>query len=343
MTLSGKVVVLYNDLPGDAAKADLDVLFQVGAVADSLERMGFDVSKLVFSSDAVFTHTLLHLNPVFIFNLVETVVSLGRWSYLAPAWLEKLGIPYTGCPAEAVRLTTDKIRTKEMLKHAGLPTPAWVCAASAAGFMADGAYIMKPVYEDASVGLDNQSVRSFHSAAEILSRISALTRESNLDFFAEKFIEGREFSVSILGEDGKPNILTPLEVCFDGYEERNKVKILDYNAKWESASFEYQHAFSIPCCREEDSALLDSLRSIAEKCWTDFHLRGYARIDFRVDQEGNPWVIDINANPCLTPGESSFLKAAQKSGLDFQDVIRRICREAGNSRCLMSPEGRCGV
>jgi D-alanine-D-alanine ligase len=289
--------------------------------------MGLDVDCLAFSADALYT-ALREGSPDLVFSLVESVRAGDKSSYLAPALLETLGIRHTGCSATSILLTTDKVATKAMLRHLGIPTPEWVEAVDQRRFVPRDTYIVKALYEDASIGLDSESVRSFRDFGELKRLLEKMKAESGREFFAERFIDGREFGISILGENGKPRVLTPSELRFPGYDERNMAKVLDYDAKWEPTSFGYQNIFSVYRFAHEDSALLREMQAISEKCWSFFGLSGYARIDFRVDKEGRPWVLEINANPCITPGESGFLKSAEESGFDFGDVIDRIISEA---------------
>jgi D-alanine-D-alanine ligase len=227
--------------------------------------------------------------------------------------------------------------------HYGISTPAWVSASHTDGFVPGDTYIVKAIYEDASVGLCDESIKSFRNINEIKALLKSKKEESETEFFAEEYIEGREFSISILGEGGRPSILEPLEILFTGFDEINKAKIIDYNAKWKTTSFEYQNTRSVLSFHHEDHALLGEMRAISEKCWVHFNLRGYARVDFRVDKRGKPWVIEINANPCITPGESGFLKAAGKSGFDFNDVIRRLIMETQKQNCPLPYRERCNV
>ena len=102
--------------------------------------------------------------------------------------------------------------------------------------------------------------------------------------------------------------------------------MLCYRAKWATDSFEYEHTrrsfdFSPP-----DEPLLRQLADIAKHCWDAFDLCGYARVDFRVDQAGQPWVLEVNANPCLSP-DGGFVAAAEQSGLDYNGLIDRIIRD----------------
>ena len=96
-----------------------------------------------------------------------------------------------------------------------------------------------------------------------------------------------------------------------------------YRAKWDEGSFEYgstPRSFDFP---PDDAALLATLKRLSLACWEIFGLRGYARVDFRVDAEGKPWVLEINTNPCLSP-DAGFMAAAGRAGLSRNDVVRRI-------------------
>ena len=127
----------------------------------------------------------------------------------------------------------------------------------------------------------------------------------------------REFTFrSWPGEDQGP----PAE-SFDAYP-RGKVR-RGYRSKWEEGSFEFNHtprSFEFP---ETDAPLLARLKELALKCWRLFDLRGYARVDFRVNREGRPWILEVNANPCLSP-DAGFHATTLQAGLNFTEVLRRI-------------------
>jgi D-alanine-D-alanine ligase len=102
---------------------------------------------------------------------------------------------------------------------------------------------------------------------------------------------------------------------------------VDYIAKWDQDSAEYQgtqRSFDFP---PGDAMLIENLRGIAQKCWHSFELSGYNRLDFRVDAEGKPFVLEINSNPCISP-DSGFVAAAQRAGLSYPMIIERILLDA---------------
>jgi D-alanine-D-alanine ligase len=143
----------------------------------------------------------------------------------------------------------------------------------------------------------------------------------------ESYVEGREFNLALLeGPGRRPQVLPPAEIQFKSFPDGTP-RIVGYAAKWEDDSEEFARTprrFDFP---EGDRELLDSLRQLALRCWSLFGLRGYARVDFRVDAQGLPWVLEVNTNPCLSPN-AGFLAAAERAGLSPTEVIRRIVEGA---------------
>jgi D-alanine-D-alanine ligase len=148
--------------------------------------------------------------------------------------------------------------------------------------------------------------------------------------FAEVFIPGREFNLSLLNGPSGPEILPPAEIMFEDFGAE-KLPIVGYRAKWDTESYEYHHTprrFAFP---PEDAVLLNRLQSIAVRCWEIFGLNGYARVDFRVDVQGRPWVLEINSNPCLSP-DAGFAAAVSQAGLTYNEAIERIVMDAKAKR-----------
>ncbi len=320
----GSILILYNEVNEKSAKDELDVLYQVNAVSAALEQLDFSVSKQPLSKNPSGMFETLENTKPLIFNLVESVAGSGKLSYLFPSMLEALKLKYTGNSAEVLLLTSDKVLTKKLLKSCGIATPQWITARDENGFTIGDRYIVKPIYEDGSIDLDQNSIVTMESVPQAREILSAMAEKNGEEFFAEKYIEGREINVSLLQENGKPLLLPPTEIKFVGYKEKHIDEIFDYRSKWDTNSFGFKHAVSSCVFEDQDKPLLNELKEIAEKCWNEFGLKSYARIDFRIDKEGKPWVLEINANPCITPGDSSFLRSATQGGLDFSDVVNRI-------------------
>lgn len=186
--------------------------------------------------------------------------------------------------------------------------------------------IIKPVWEDASVGIDDDAIVRVENEAELADVLSARRASSGLDLFAEVYVEGREFNLSMLcGRDG-PQVLPVAEIEFIDYPAE-KPRIVGYAAKWDERAFEYHATPRRFEFRPADAPLLDQLRTLAVRCWQQFDLHGYVRVDFRVDAWNEPWVLEINANPCLSP-DAGFMAAATQAGLTIKDVVARILGDA---------------
>ncbi|MCJ7830083.1 MAG: D-alanine--D-alanine ligase, partial [Desulfobacterales bacterium] len=237
-----KVAVLHAAIPETAPEDEQDVLVQVQAASRSLTRLGYAPGQVPISLElAAVQHSLASIRPVFVFNLVESLNGQGKLIHLAPALLDSLGIPYTGAATEAVFLTSNKLAAKKILTLSGLDTPpAHTAATLTRGAAVEGRYIIKATWEHASIGIGADSVMCPHNPAELRHALVLASRKIGEDCFCEQYIEGREFNLSLLAGSQGPEVLSPAEIRFDGFPPE-RLRIVDYRAKWDTASFEYQH------------------------------------------------------------------------------------------------------
>lgn len=330
-----RVVVLQSEIAEGVRKDEDDVLVQAEAVGGALYRLGYEPSLLPFTSDiGGMIARLRAMDPALVFNLVETLEGTGRFIHFAPAVLDQLGICYTGAMTEAIFLTSNKVVAKNLLALSPVPTPPWHTRQNLREGLPimPGTYIIKPVWEHGSVGLDDESKVSVRNAGDLLRALNRRSGEVGEECFAEAFIEGREFNLSLLEMEKRAQVLPPAEIIFHDYPAE-KARIVGYRAKWEADSFEYRHTPRCFDCSREDAPLIDELGAMALTCWDLFALRGYARVDFRVDAANRPWVLEVNTNPCLSP-DAGFVAASERAGLAFEQVIERIVaasRSPGNN------------
>lgn len=323
-----KAVILHSAVNDDAGNDERDVLVQVESVAKALSTLGYEVFAIPFYLDLACMRTAVDaIRPRFAFNLVETVEQAGRLIHVAPALLDHLRLPYTGASTEAVFATSNKLLAKKLLSGAGIPTPPWLSLEDAKvnGHAATGAYIIKSIWEHASIGLDEDSVVVVNGRGQLPQALEHRRESLGGACFAEAYIDGREFNLSILASNNGPEVLPPAEMEFVRFPA-DKRKVVGYRAKWEVGSFEYDHTVRRFDFGREDEPLIAQLRQMARDCWRLFELRGYARVDFRVDQAGRPWVLEVNTNPCLSP-DGGFFAAAEQCGLSHVEVIQRIVRD----------------
>jgi D-alanine-D-alanine ligase len=319
-----KIAIVHGEVPADAGRDEKDVLVQVAYVSQGLTAMGHEPIAVPVSlnlKDAA--QKLSALRPAIAFNLVETLAGRGNLIHIAPALLDALRIPYTGAGTAAMMLTSNKVLAKKWLDAAGLPTPRWFTAAGMDERpRVEGAWLCKSVWEHASIGLDEDSVMPAANRKELLDQMEKRCRLLGGEWFAEAFIDGREFNLSVLAGASGPEVLPPAEIRFDAYPPE-KIRVVGYRSKWEEGSFEFDNTPRSFEFSDADSPLLERLRELALKCWQLFDLRGYARVDFRIDREGRPWILEVNANPCLSP-DAGFAAATHRAGLTFAEVLARI-------------------
>jgi len=317
-----KVAVLHQAVSEGASAADLDVLVQSEAVAAALRGRGHDVVVLPVSLDlAALRASLVAVAPDVAFNLVEALGGTDRLMVLAPLLLEAMAIPYTGASPCTLFAVNDKIAAKRAMRAAGIPTPPWWTHHGFKGGDIPPRAIVKAVNEHASIGLSDDSVIVYETPEQLHAVIHAAERRTGHAHFAEAYVEGREFNLSVLlGE--RPMVLPPAEIEFAAFQP-GKPRIVGHAAKWDEHSFEYHHtprSFTFP---PSDAALLDRLRHLALRACEVFGVQGYARVDFRVDAAGEPWILEVNANPCLAP-DAGFAAALARADIPYDEAIEGI-------------------
>ncbi|MCE9522000.1 MAG: ATP-grasp domain-containing protein, partial [Alphaproteobacteria bacterium] len=261
--------------------------------------------------------------PDCVFNLVESVSGTSRLIHVPPIYLEELRLPYTGCPAHAIELSNDKVLSKRILSMLKAPTPRWGVAKTMEPDQ-PGTWIVKAQHEHASYGMTQKNVVEGTTAAIELAR--RLTVDLKIDWIIEEFIDGREFNVSIVDAPSGPQLLPIAEIVFENYGA-DLHKIIDYKAKWDEDSFEYKNTVRRYDFPASERKLLKALQDISLKVWSGFDLRGWARIDYRVDANGNPFVVDVNANPDLSL-DAGFMTAAGRAQIAPHEAIRMITNAA---------------
>jgi D-alanine-D-alanine ligase len=310
-----RALVLHGVERADPPPDEADSVEVAQLVAATLARAGWDAHVAAIGLDlARSAERVRAAKPDLVFNLVDDVGGEGRYLAAAGMILDSLGLAYTGSGTAALALTTDKPAAKRVMRAAGLPTPDWTVRAP----VPPGRWIVKPAEADGSVGIGHESVVDARDAPALLARPGR--------WIAERFVDGREFNVSLLERRGVPLALPIAEMTFDAWPA-GAPRIVGYASKWHdegeragSPGRTYDHT-------PQDGKLVERIRAVALDCWRVFGLRGYARVDVRVDEEGEPWILEVNANPCLAP-DAGFAAAAQRAGLTLDEVVLTIAEAA---------------
>jgi len=328
-----RVVVAHNPVGAEDDPSTSDVLAQVGMVEDALAELGIPARRIAVEPGRaleIFHEEVRQQHPLetVIFNLIESPVGRPHLHTDCAAVLELPGLPFTGSSPATHSLTTDKLATRALLAAEGIAVAPGGRLGLDRPEVLDRVpppWILKPAFEDASVGLEGDPVCASREAA--LARGSGLARRfPGQPVLVESYLPGRELNVSIL--DGE--VLPVAEILFEGFPDGTP-RVLGYEAKWDESSFAYSHT---PRCFPEgpaDADLLERVREIALAAWRLCGLQGYARVDFRLDGEGAPRVLELNANPCLS-ADAGFMAAAAKAGLSQREVVRRILAAALRDR-----------
>ncbi|MFA4916648.1 MAG: hypothetical protein WC560_08265 [Syntrophales bacterium] len=329
-------VAIIHDHVTDADAPDaVDVLVQADVVEKALAVLGHTSVHIGCTLDLEAVRRALTDSAAdMVFNLVESIEGKDRLLHLFPFLLDAMGMAYTGARAESMLLTSNKVLAKKWMASCGIPTPSWTFGRNETTpdtreeETSRFDWIIKSVWEHASIGLDERSVVRGADTDQIEALISDRTPQPGRTYYAERYIEGREFNLSVLAGPHGPEVLPPAEITFEGFTN-DMPRIVDYNAKWNASSYEYEHTRRRFDFDPADRPLVDSLCSISLRCWRCFDMCGYCRIDFRVDTAGTPWVLEINANPCLSP-DAGFVAALSRANISYTEAVRRILNDTGN-------------
>jgi D-alanine-D-alanine ligase len=322
--MSKEVIVYHTEVDENSSPDNLDVLKEAEFVSENLKKLGFTPKILQFIYDKEkIKSEIKKIKPEFIFNLVESVNKTDSLAHLAASLFEDLKIPYTGSPAKSLFQTSDKLISKEILRQNKIKTPKYLNLSNYKEVNVAGKFLIKNSEEHSSFGLDEKTLFLPENKKEV---IEALKNKSE-KYFAEQYIDGREFNISILGN---PTTILPIaEMKFSNYP-KGKPKIIGYRAKWDEDSYEYQNTVRSFDFEKKDELLLKRLKEICIKCWNLFNLNGYARIDFRAKNQ-IPYVLEINTNPCISP-DAGLTAAAERAGLSHVQLVSRIIENLNKNR-----------
>ncbi|QQG36372.1 MAG: ATP-grasp domain-containing protein [Micavibrio aeruginosavorus] len=306
------IAIIHSDIGKHPTPDDADTLIQAQFIQESLQNCGYHAPLLPFRPQSL-PEKLNEAGAAGVFNLVEAVGGEDERSWEAAAFFERQSIPYSGNSARALRELLNKPTVKRRLQQAGLPTPA---------FAEDGSqekeWILKSETFHCSRGIDKRNVSKDLDSLRRLARECA-ARYSGA-WFIEEYIPGREINVALLDNGTMvPDVLPASEICFTGQEPH----IVDYDSKWVENSESYKNTTPSMLFQESDHALLQELARLSRQCWQLFSLRGYARVDFRISRDGRPYILEINANPCLSP-DAGFMRAVLHSEQAPHDVVRQL-------------------
>ncbi|MEM6749261.1 MAG: D-alanine--D-alanine ligase [Planctomycetota bacterium] len=293
-------------------------------VVATLRDMGHEVIPLGVTNDlGVIERAVREHKPHIAFNLLEELAGVGVFDSHVVAYLESIRLPYTGCNPRGLMLAHNKAVSKILCKHHRVPAPRFhvfpqgqrtVRRPPRLGFP----LIVKSLTEEGSIGIAEASVVDNDEKLE--QRVRFIHEKVGTDAIAEQYLEGRELYIGVLG-----NLrLTTLPVWEMHWPNLRPgaPKIATTKVKWDLA---YQKKIGLETRPAED--LPDELENLlvrySKRVYKALQLSGYARLDFRLTEEGKPYLLEANPNPQLAYGED-FAESAHAAGMDYEPLLRRI-------------------
>lgn len=308
-------------MPKDGEPHDLNAEFDhpltIVVVANAIEAQGFQVKRIGNVSNLL--ENLNNLDVDIVFNLSEGLYGRNRESQV-PILLEMAGIPFVGGDALTLALTLDKIMAKKIFIAEKIPTPKFFEVKSSCELVNLNHFkfplIVKPRFEGSSKGLTDKS--RVENLAELKGQVEHIVNNYNQPALIEDFISGEEFTVAIVGND-PAQVLPIVQVKIEG-----KLKLNNMFYTFErinSDRLEYVCPVSI------NKKLYNRISELALKTYKAVECRDFGRVDFRVDEKGNPYVLEINPLPSLST-EDVFMLTAKTIGITYEEMIGKILRSA---------------
>ena len=327
-----KVAIIYND--------DMDLMYGQGhsslpsdgvistamAVEEALKSDGLSALIIPLRYDVGgLIKILKEFNADIVFNLCEGAMGKSTFEMNVAAMLELFGFRFTGSGPLTLGLALNKGRTKEVLCANGIPTAPYLVLKEVPSRLARDLrfpLIVKPVQEDASIGIDENAV--VKDMAGLRKRVDYVFTNHKQSAIVEEYINGREFNVAVMGNH-RPRALPVSEIDFSRLSAGNP-RICTYEAKWITDSPVYLKTPPV-CPADIDKGLEQELCNIAVNAYNVLGCRDYARVDIRMGEDGIPKVLEVNPNPDISP-DAGFARSAIAGGLTYSQLIAEIVKVA---------------
>jgi len=294
-------------------------------VTTALSEMGHDVQPLGVASDlGILRDTLNSFKPRITFNLLEEFHGVAVYDQHVVSYLELMKRRYTGCNPRGLMLAHDKALSKQVMHYHRIPVPEFAVFPMGRKFRVRRSLpfplLVKSLTAEGSVGIAQASVvKDEHQLRE---RTEFVHRQLGTDAIAERYIEGRELYVGLLGNQ-RLHTLPIWELRLDKMPD-DSAKIATDKVKWD-AEYQKKHGISWGKATDVAPEMQDRIYRICKRVYRALHLTGYARIDLRLTEEGRVYVLEANPNPDLSYG-GEFADSAEAHGISYKQLLTRIIR-----------------
>jgi D-alanine-D-alanine ligase len=298
----------------------------ISAVEAAIKKAGHEVIRIEADENAF--EKLRSTRPDIVFNMAEGFGGASRESHI-PAMLEMLNIPYTASDSITIGNCHDKSRCKEILSYYGVPNPGFFITDSIVNGHPKVKYpaFVKPLHEGSSKGIYNSSVVS--NKDELNQEITRIKRDYAQYSIIEDFLDGKEFTVALLGNGDNVRVLPIVEINLDCLP-KDFPKIYSYEVKWYFDTRENRLDI-FTCPAKISDKLTKRIEEICKAAYKALRIRDWARMDVRCDANENPYIIEINPLPGILPNpedNSCFPKAARVVGIDYDGLIQTVLNSA---------------
>jgi D-alanine-D-alanine ligase len=327
------VALVYNagaattpEVPEDSGSTS-DLRHMIRRMAHVLRRVGYRVTTVPLANDLLaFQRRLRRLRPDVVFNQYDDVVHGALFEMRVAALVQMMGFPMTGSPALALGLSRYKYMSASLLHGVGIPVPPKTELLERIGDVDRCRWqfpvIVQPSREHAGIGLARDSV--VHTKKSLKDKVREILGHYHQPALAQRFLPGREFNVGILG--GRKLAVLPLAEVDYSKLPSEIPPIMSYAAKWMENSVEYQKT-SVICPAQVDPLLAREISSISLRAFRSVGGWGYGRVDIRLDESGQPRVLEVNCNPSLDE-DVALARSAKKAGIDYPHLLQQIVRIA---------------
>ena len=314
-----RVGLLFDGLSALGKNPEVVLLEAIEAVEVALQKWATEVVRVPVTGDGRWVERVRKGKFDLVFNLCEGIDGLPQFEPRVISALELLGIPFTGNSSWTTAITLRKHVINGILDRAGLPVPKFSVARRGEKIVPVGfPAICKPAAEDASVGIEQRSV--VRSVKALNERVNTMLENWD-EILIQRFVDGREVNVGIIGDRALPIA----EIDFKDMPE-GMWRIVSYRSKWETGSDEDLGA-KPKCPAPLSKSAAAELVEISHAAWKAVGGVGYGRVDLRIDREGRPWILEVNANPDISP-DAGLARMAGVAGMDYPALIKNICESA---------------
>jgi D-alanine-D-alanine ligase len=298
-------------------------------VITNLRAAGHEVLPLGLSDSlSELRRAIVDWKPNIVFNLLEEFDGIVTYDQHVVAFLELMRQPYTGCNPRGMLLSRDKVLSKQLLSYHRIPTPQFMVFPRGKRPRVP-AKLQFPLFvksstEDASLGIAHASVVA--DEKQLVERIAFIHDQTHSDALVEEYIEGRELYVGVIGND-RLKVLPVWEMRFGSLPD-SLPAIATRKVKWDR-SYQAKYGITTAAAANLPEGTVARLAQMSKRIFRALHLTGYARMDFRLRDDGALYVLEANCNPNISMAED-FAQSALTAGMRYRDVLNRILQLGAN-------------